>query len=234
MDENIDVNADNTKIHSNKTEEKASSWSPGTGPKESPGKRLYRRASVCLGLLCVLLLTALIVLSLYYKTSAEDTEVQLNGLKGERDQLKNYYHYCLAKQICPQGWVDFSSRCYYISCQQKNWFESQQDCKQRGADLAIINSGEEQEFINNLNKRIWIGLTDTDKEGSWNWVDGTNLTIRFWKQNEPNDAGGKEDCAESAVEFNPQMIWNDIPCELQRYWNIQNHNLCCTATNLQP
>uniref|UniRef100_A0A8C9S521 C-type lectin domain-containing protein n=1 Tax=Scleropages formosus TaxID=113540 RepID=A0A8C9S521_SCLFO len=167
-----------------------------TAPAESaksPGKRLYRRASVCLGLLCVLLLTALIVLSLYCE----------------------FHSFTL---LYLEGWVDFSSRCYYISCQQKNWFESQQDCKQRGADLAIINSGEEQEFINNLNKRIWIGLTDTDKEGSWNWVDGTNLTIRFWKQNEPNDAGGKEDCAESAVEFNPQMIWNDIPCELQRYW----------------
>ncbi|XP_029110109.1 C-type lectin domain family 4 member E-like [Scleropages formosus] len=166
------------------------------------------------------------------KTSAEDTEVQLNGLKGERDQLKsNYsalaadrhhlqtnYHNCIAKQICPQGWVDFRSRSYYISCWQKNWTESQQDCKQRGADLAIINSREEQEFINTFNKRIWIGLTDRDKERSWKWVDGTRLTTRFWKQNEPNDYLGKEDCAESTAESNPQMAWNDIQCELQRYW----------------
>uniref|UniRef100_A0A8C9SVU6 C-type lectin domain-containing protein n=1 Tax=Scleropages formosus TaxID=113540 RepID=A0A8C9SVU6_SCLFO len=167
------------------------------------------RASVCLGLLCVLLLTTLIVLSVCceFHSFTLLRDVYFSGL-------------CLyiTEQICPQGWVDFRSRSYYISCWQKNWTESQQDCKQRGADLAIINSREEQEFINTFNKRIWIGLTDRDKERSWKWVDGTRLTTRFWKQNEPNDYLGKEDCAESTAESNPQMAWNDIQCELQRYW----------------
>lgn len=40
-------------------------------------------------------------------------------------------------------WVDFGSSSYYIS-QKKNWTESRKDCKNRGADLVIIDSKDEQ------------------------------------------------------------------------------------------
>uniref|UniRef100_A0A8C9S7Z2 C-type lectin domain-containing protein n=1 Tax=Scleropages formosus TaxID=113540 RepID=A0A8C9S7Z2_SCLFO len=119
-------------------------------------------------------------------------------------------------QICPQGWVDFSSRCYYISCQQKNWFESQQDCKQRGADLAIINSGEEQDFIVKHSGPFWIGLSDTETEGTWKWVDGTTL---YWKENQPDNYNENENCAETRkTDENNQKSWNDLECDSKLPW----------------
>uniref|UniRef100_A0A8C9WM58 C-type lectin domain-containing protein n=1 Tax=Scleropages formosus TaxID=113540 RepID=A0A8C9WM58_SCLFO len=220
LSDNVYVNTKNLKVHSNGTSDQISRRSPGAQPAGSTcaGKRLCRCATVCLGLLCVLLLTALIVLSVYYKKSAEDTEVQLSALKGEIDQLKSNYRDCIAKQICPQGWVGFDTSCYYISSEEKNWTESQQDCEQRGVNLAIINSREEQEFINTFNKRIWIGLTYRDEERSWKWVDGTELTVMFWRSGEPNDAGGKENCVESKPESNSLMTWNDLECTQEHYW----------------
>uniref|UniRef100_A0A668A745 C-type lectin domain-containing protein n=1 Tax=Myripristis murdjan TaxID=586833 RepID=A0A668A745_9TELE len=50
----------------------------------------------------------------------------------------------LTSQICPDGWTKFSSSCYFISSESKNWEESRQDCLRREADLVIINSREEQ------------------------------------------------------------------------------------------
>uniref|UniRef100_I3JGX3 C-type lectin domain-containing protein n=1 Tax=Oreochromis niloticus TaxID=8128 RepID=I3JGX3_ORENI len=78
-----------------------------------------------------------------------------------------------------QGWLYFNHSLYYVSSTKNTWNDSREDCLQRGADLVIINSREEQNFIREFKKRTWIGLTDAEKEQTWKWVDGTTLTIRF-------------------------------------------------------
>ncbi|XP_029605394.1 C-type lectin domain family 10 member A-like isoform X3 [Salmo trutta] len=73
-------------------------------------------------------------------------------------------------------WQKFESSWYFLSTETKTWKESRKDCMERGADLVIINSDKEQEFLFNLNKGVWIGLTDSVTEGTLIWVDGTPLT----------------------------------------------------------
>ncbi|CAB1326968.1 unnamed protein product, partial [Coregonus sp. 'balchen'] len=61
---------------------------------------------------------------------------------------------------CPEGWRRFGCSCYYLSTELKSWTESRQDCLERGADLVIINSEEEQAFINGFEAVTfaWIGI----------------------------------------------------------------------------
>uniref|UniRef100_A0A8C8J303 C-type lectin domain-containing protein n=1 Tax=Oncorhynchus tshawytscha TaxID=74940 RepID=A0A8C8J303_ONCTS len=204
---------------------------------DNSGRRPSRAAAVCLGMLCVLLLAGIVgldQLQTSYNTMKKETDqlqTSYNTMKKERDQLQTTFNtmtkeidqlqerFSDLKQTGPKGWTLFQSTWYYISSEVKSWDESRQDCIERGADLVIINSKEEQTFLINLNKRIWIGLTDKDIEGTWKWVDGTKLTTSYWTGKQPDNGDGdprygEEDCAEIVMGW----MWNDISCANHYNW----------------
>ncbi|XP_017316716.2 C-type lectin domain family 4 member E-like, partial [Ictalurus punctatus] len=118
------------------------------------------------------------------------------------------------------GFIYFSSSVYYISTEEKSWTESRDYCRERGADLVIINNKEEQEFISKIlsRRKAWIGLSEGDREGEWKWVDGTPLNTEFWGQSEPNSAAGEEDCVVIHDHTDPVWNWADYPCDVQFIW----------------
>ncbi|KAK9976639.1 hypothetical protein ABG768_021844 [Culter alburnus] len=224
--------------------------------------RSSRAAAVCLVLLCVLLLTAVIVLCVHIHTKSSNytpethqlltnitnftqerdgLKIKNKNLTNERDQLltnitnltqerdglkiktkyltnerdqlkleKNDLQMSLGKL---DGWIYFQSSLYFISSEEKNWAESRRYCTERGADLIIINNREEHEFVRKRFDGFWIGLTDSDVEGRWKWVDGSALTSWFWRSGEPNSHRGDEDCA---VTYS--RGWEDYPCNDAFRW----------------
>ncbi|XP_052320935.1 CD209 antigen-like protein C isoform X2 [Oncorhynchus keta] len=171
-----------------------------------------------------------------YKINATEERDQLqtryNNLTEERDQLQTRYNNLteekghiqaklfVIEQHCQEGWRYFDSSLYFISTEKKTWKQSRQDCLERGADLVIINSREEQTFLFNLNKRLWIGLTDSDNEGIWKWVDGTPLITGYWYYPQPDNAvpTQNEDCVEIRNDQLPLKAWNDLSCDSQLNW----------------
>ncbi|XP_008419952.1 CD209 antigen-like protein A isoform X4 [Poecilia reticulata] len=117
-----------------------------------------------------------------------------------------------------QQLATFCPSIYYISSARATWGDSRNDCLNRGADLVIINSREEQDFLTWFKKRLWIGLTDAEKEAGWKWVDGTRLTTSYWGHDEPNsDLGTNEDCGEMRF-YESENNWNDVPCDMENSW----------------
>ncbi|KAK6324671.1 hypothetical protein J4Q44_G00040130 [Coregonus suidteri] len=236
------INNQVTEENENRATRRVKTETHRSGPEDS-GRRLYRMVAVSFGMLCVLQVTLNILLRLVYaerdqlQTSYNNLTVErdqlqtsYNTLTEERDQLQTRYNnltkerdrlqnLLCEKPCCFDGWRKFDSSCYFLSTEDKTWEESRQDCLKRGADLVIINSREEQEFIFNLNKRVWIGLTDRQREGTWKWVDGTTLTTEYWYDPQPNNSGPTgEDCAEINNDQRPLKAWNDSPCNRRLNW----------------
>ncbi|XP_034544302.1 CD209 antigen-like protein E [Notolabrus celidotus] len=218
----------------------------GHTPSGAPNvKKFYRVPAICLGLLCVLLLVRVITLILPYtkgnsecKSHMDSTQTIIYNLTKEMDQLQTSNRNLAVEQEqlqkklgdmaklddlhrkfqAQQGWVYYSGSFYYISSLKKTWLESRADCQNRGADLMIINSREEQNFVSGFKKILWIGLSDGQTEGVWKWVDGTPLTTSFWRSGEPNSyEGSNEDCTE-INGLNSGKNWNDLKCQNKNYW----------------
>ncbi|XP_036439450.1 C-type lectin domain family 4 member M-like isoform X2 [Colossoma macropomum] len=148
--------------------------------------RVYRLGLLCLGVMCILQASLNITLRLFLQ------------------------------KTCPDGWTRRGTSMYYIGTGEKNWHQSRQDCRERGSDLVIINSREEQRFIQELNLQVWIGLSES--QSTWTWVDGSSPSSEYWINGEPNEYRTGEDCAESKPNYEPPNTWNDERCSTVLNW----------------
>ncbi|XP_057188044.1 C-type lectin domain family 4 member M-like isoform X2 [Triplophysa rosa] len=160
-------------------------------------------------------------LKLSYMNKVEELNKTLNDMQDsysrlttEKDQLQNWFN-SIEAELKKRN----SEKGYRFIDDKKSWTESRQFCRDRGGDLVVINSVEEQRYISSVVKEVvWIGLSDIDNEGVMKWVDNSPLNKRFWGQGEPNDDRGNEDCVELSPEKPTEKNWNDIPCSEKRKW----------------
>ncbi|XP_067373209.1 CD209 antigen-like protein E [Channa argus] len=120
----------------------------------------------------------------------QDAKNKVSSLTEERNQLnasiiqmteerKKLQSLSTQSKTCPAEWSMFKFSCYYISRVSASWKRGRQDCKDKEADLVVIDSAEEQKFLSVfITAGAWIGLTDSEEEGTWKWIDGSSLTLR--------------------------------------------------------
>jgi C-type mannose receptor len=117
------------------------------------------------------------------------------------------------------GCQEFSriGRNYLICPPTETWEEGKATCLEEGdgMDLAIINDGDEASWLssranNTLEQGYWIGLSDSDDEGTFTWVDGSALDYEDWATDEPNDLTGDNDCVQLLPD---SQEWSDVACD---------------------
>uniref|UniRef100_A0A8C1T9L6 Si:ch73-343l4.8 n=1 Tax=Cyprinus carpio TaxID=7962 RepID=A0A8C1T9L6_CYPCA len=163
----------------------------------SGGSRCLVLITVGLGFICVLLLVFIIML--HITITAERDLIKKSKVMSLRDELK--------KAASKGGWL-------FMSTELKSWSDSRQYCRDRAADLVIINTEKKQV----IGESVWIGLSDREQEGNMKWVDNSTLKQGFWLQGEPNSYGGDEDCIELNPEKHNLNNWNDRSCSNTRKW----------------
>ncbi|KAM9399135.1 uncharacterized protein ACWYII_031472 [Salvelinus alpinus] len=153
----------------------------------------------------------------------DQLQTRYNTLTKERDQLQKEIErlkQSLVEKVCPQGWKKLGRSCYYVSTEFKSWEESRHDCRNRGADLVVIKSQEQQTLVNwlcGVYDYVWIGLTDSVTEGTWKWVDDTPMTTKYWNSGDPN--GGRAENCVYFYSWSPDTgEWWDYYCYYKFRW----------------
>uniref|UniRef100_A0A2K5D7X1 C-type lectin domain-containing protein n=1 Tax=Aotus nancymaae TaxID=37293 RepID=A0A2K5D7X1_AOTNA len=121
-------------------------------------------------------------------SDSKETRAQSLGLL-EEEELRDFGfrqtrgYKSLAERLCrpcPWEWTFFQGNCYFMSNSQRNWHDSVTACQEVGAQLVVIKSDEEQNFLqlqsSRSNRFTWMGLSDLYEENTWQWVDGSSLS----------------------------------------------------------
>ncbi|MED6267883.1 hypothetical protein CHARACLAT_016603 [Characodon lateralis] len=217
-----------------------------------------------LGMICFILVLAIIILSVYFtyelrRTSSILTKknLKLQAVKAalerrtaELNQDRNRLNWtigvilqydnfpvtehCPHKECkpCLDDWVLFQSNCYLFTKDErsyswKTWEQSREFCNKKNAELVVIDSQEEQQFINNNMTKYhvdeqhgyWIGLKKDTKD-TWTWVDGRNVSLTYWSTEEPGYI-----CGLSNPHINHLSNWVKKSCTMKNRWICETRTL---------
>ncbi|XP_039510609.1 mannose-binding protein A-like isoform X2 [Pimephales promelas] len=109
---------------------------------------------------------------------------------------------------------------YYASDGLQGTFEkAQKFCSDAGAKIVLPRSEDENKVLTSLQAAlestyVYVGATDRQKEGNFVDMNGQPLTFTNWKENEPNNHNGAEDC----TVIYKNGVWNDINCSSE--WHV--------------
>uniref|UniRef100_A0A8C7X2M1 C-type lectin domain-containing protein n=1 Tax=Oryzias sinensis TaxID=183150 RepID=A0A8C7X2M1_9TELE len=120
-------------------------------------------------------------------------------------------------------WMRIGCSCYYKSTEERDWHDSRDFCEDKGSDLVVVNSKEEQEFVSTLNQKAesWIGLFTEESSDNyvWKWVDGSPLTKTFWDEKSSKDAKYN-----NAVSLSADGKWKQQNRGNNKNWICEKNN----------
>lgn len=128
---------------------------------------------------------------------------------------------------CPQGWVEFQKKCYFLSPKKTFWVAAQNSCISYSAHLAVIRNQWEQAFLaGGINStEHWIGLSVRDQESHWSWVDNSPVSYEYWPAGSPS-VGTQKKCAHLTGE--DRGVWKAEPCDTPYKYICERAGPLCT------
>jgi len=138
--------------------------------------------------------------------------------------------YVFPPAACPATWSRVGSSCFKLFGPPKTWEAAERHCNGEGGHLAAIHNSEENELVASLGEDgmkvvhypphrgikswVWIGGNDRNAEHNWVWTDKSRMASTGWSPGNPNNGGGKQDCA--VINYSGTGRWDDQNCDSRR------------------
>ena len=101
--------------------------------------------------------------------------------------------------------------------QELSWEDARAHCRANYHDLASIHSSSENAEVTALcPNQCWLGGSDSAREGTWTWSDGTAWDYTNWYPGEPNDYGSGQDFLH-IYAWESAGRWDDTTGEYQPF-----------------
>ncbi|XP_064803815.1 CD209 antigen-like protein E isoform X1 [Oncorhynchus masou masou] len=204
---------------------------------------LYRAVCLLLSVICLVLLLVIIILCVKFPSqpqvchgtekgieAKEKGSVTEKGIDAKEERFQSTevcsLQTCQAQyfqqqsqvpacHMCDEGWLHFESSCYFLSRDRMNWDESRDECKKRGADLAVITNKTVQTFLTKKgNLMYWIGLRQRTR--NWVWVNNTALGQSYW-----SGSNRQGDCGLLTGRDPPERSWSSTSCDQYSFYICQ-------------
>jgi len=129
--------------------------------------------------------------------------------------------------VAMSDYTDFVYGQFAYVQSQKTWTEANEYCLAiYGTTLATIKNDDDAEAMFAMKEmlkgddttHVWVGLTDMNNEGVWEWAsgyqcDGDCDELDYWNDGEPNAFGQNEDCAHIlSGSTSASKMLNDLTC----------------------
>ncbi|XP_071792630.1 C-type lectin LmsL-like [Asterias amurensis] len=126
---------------------------------------------------------------------------------------------------------------YTIISEERTWSAARDYCRSVGKELAILETKEELEFIQQLlrdpavHQNHWLGASDLEKEGSFKWLDWSDLPSdsTMWGTNQPDNYAGKEHCVHVHTKRTNGSFLTDKVCS-KKFKSICEQGSCPAKT----
>ena len=104
----------------------------------------------------------------------------------------------------------------YHMLENSSWTVAQATARMMGGHLVTVNNKAENDwlqrtFLNwgNANRSLWLGYSDAESEGTWQWVSGELSTYTNWQSQEPSNGNQYEHYAIMAYDLQGGA-WRDL------------------------
>ncbi|XP_038071998.1 hepatic lectin-like [Patiria miniata] len=134
--------------------------------------------------------------------------------------------------LCTAPWKKWGGSCYLITQKHLTNDDAREACRRLGAKMTAPRSDQENDFLASLaqGSKIWVACTDRRQEGECEceWSQDGEGIYTNWREGEPNNYGGREDCV---FLWPSDKKWNDVRCEIE-IWAVCKRQLgSCFSTN---